>query len=229
MRVGQPRGRWQEQHPRQREQPGRSPEVGGRAAGSQWASAGLAGQAGPAGGLQLCFSLKSSRQGPRNADDDSRLKVPGQWSAAGGPVRPGSWGCVAWARVLGVQTGGSGLAGPHYWAEASRPGQSHTGDGTPQGQPQRLPLPHPAPRVREGNDHPWPSAWPGGQCEAHCLRLELGGPGPPGSPRQCPLSHFPQIQRSSEEPGEQTRQLRQDEGAGGCPAGSAAVRAARPS
>ena len=52
-------------------------------------------------------------------------------------------------------------------------------------------FPSPATGAREGNDHPWPGAWPGGQREAHCLRLELGGPGPWEAPGKalCSTSH----------------------------------------
>lgn len=106
---------------------------------------------------------------------------------------------------------GVGLASLHCRAEAAGPGQNRSGWT---GRPHRPPVTSSPPlEPGEGNDHPWPSAWPGGQREAHCLRLELAARalGSPGK-ALCPTSHrF----RAPASPGEQTRQsvaAPQDEG-----------------
>lgn len=85
------------------------------------------------------------------------------------------------ASMVGGLSGVAPAQSQVRWPQCSRqpagPGPSSAGG---QDAPRNDFLAPPAPEVREGNGHPWPDAWRWSRCEAHCLRLELGGPGPRG-------------------------------------------------
>uniref|UniRef100_A0A7N5P423 Glycosylphosphatidylinositol anchored high density lipoprotein binding protein 1 n=1 Tax=Ailuropoda melanoleuca TaxID=9646 RepID=A0A7N5P423_AILME len=79
--------------------------------------------------------------------------------------------------LSGVAPAQSQVRQPQCSCQPAGPGPSGAGG---QDAPRNDFLAPPAPEVGEGNGHPWPDAWCCSRCEAHCLRLELGGPGPRG-------------------------------------------------